>query len=1228
MALEWLNLPRVKLKELIGIHEFPVVVQAADVRALRNEPNNEDGVRDFIGGYLAFDERSRHALSTIVSSLSRPNSGGAFFLNGVFGSGKSHLLGLLTLLCDGIGHATFETTHPQFAPALNNFGRSFVVHLALDEYDAAKWPLEEIVQRELAAQWQDNYSEHLEIADTQSRREYFACLEEQLLARGCNSLFIGIDELSLFLSAKDHRELQADAAFLQFLGQRAGRSSACPLHIVAAIQKTVDDIGDIEAYSLSQIRDRFQTLPLSMAHIPSLISHRLITHKNPLALQTVCRESYDELSKALPRLDFGLQEWEALFPYHPATVGLLESIVARFFSRTRSAAIFCSHAAQQLMEADAPATTRVLPDALFDYLLPELENHPELHPLATVWQRWHNEASELAADAAERESLLRLMKTLLLWKIGGVAPTCVQIANAIALDAKLPNDGNYEYARVLLERLLGRGSHLAVERNAGESEDDGHHFADRYTIDLGTRISELARRHLKNALSELRPDDARVATYVVECCNAEPLPLSTLNEERLVNIFWRQAPREIAVQILLLRPSLEAIGNRVAMLQQPGARDDLLLLILPPFSRALLQPQTGIHDPQLIVWSPRTPTADEWQAAREATAAHLLLDDPQLLDNRRGRAILNHLKEARPQRATTVARLARRLLHEGTVQAGDNRVIEASELATGQSWHSALEAIAEFALPHVFPQFESVAPRARVLTPSNADQLCLEVLRRPAQEPYFAASLERIVRAIAEPLGIARADKGRWKITPLRDDLANEFKEFIQDGSTLGALNAHFSISRWGLKAEQISLAVCALLRSGEIIAHDGKGKLLTASQIGMPLQRNVHRLQPGQLLDEERWQQLQSVVALLTADKLGPLSFGEQQRARVFLEQAREELQTSGELLQARVRQLQRTLNHSPSQWPRVESTLQTVAGVVEALKESSDVTGLLRQATALDVAALSPALAHWHELQSQLESSHTEILNTHRLLSRDALNPPPELQSTRADILQRMEAGETVLQDENLPSICTDWRDSYARLYRDWHKAQHDAARWNSLRRLQNSDALRALQLLSTLRSRTFKQSSEIHAAIQEELRKHCPRDGSLLPGEATCNACGLRFAQRVTLRDVREIDSALTHASALFYRGLHEETATDFLARHNVSTPLLHWDGDAMQLLPQLSDEVLALLEEAFRPRRRVTRSYADLRVRFGGCRTRSDFQAAFAGWIDGDELLQENDEIELA
>jgi hypothetical protein len=1273
---------KLQISDCIAVRHFSSVVQSHDIRTLRNAHrasfrqtegvHKEDGeagpsqlaedsaIADFVGGYLGYDERSRHALESSIRSLAS-RSGGAFFFNGVFGSGKSHLLGLLALLCDRAGWDSFAESHPHLRPLLGEFGSSLTVHFSLDDYAASRNSLEEIFWRELQREWQGRFSDG-DSADGEtslaaqgevpsgSRAETFSNLEETLAAAGFDGLVLCIDEVSLFLAGREHHSLQNDAAFLQFLGQRTRRRGAgMPFWVFAALQKTVEDIGDLDSYAISQIRDRFVTLPLSLAHLPSLIERRLIVRRDAAALHRLCGESYDALSRALPRLDFGRDEWERLYPFHPATIALLKQIAPRFLSRTRSAMLFCAGAIDETM----PAVHRVLPARLFEYLEPELAAHPDLRPYATAWQNWKEAETEAARDADEAAALSALFQALILWKIAGSAPSIVQLVNAVALDAKLPGDGNYEYGRILLEKLRSYAP-VTVERREGE-------FTDRYTLDFGARVGEMARRFTANSLHNLAPRDGRIARYVRSCCRDVAFPLASL-ENAFAQPFWRNVPRGVQIEVADEPPAPDVLANRISALGAGGNSGDWLLFIVPPFTGA----ETEANDKHVAVWRdtlreamlradlpdaarwrnavtwwlPRMAGDDEWRLAREATAQHLLLSDPQLQDNRRGRAVLEYLKNGLAEREAALSRTALRLLREGMLITGGGAVIEAAELAGRENWNTTLEAIAEWALPSVFSRWHDVAPRLRVLTPGNADTLCLEILRRPADAPYFAASHERLARAVGEPLGVALEERGRWRIAAPREDLASAICSMVESEGqcTLATLEAHLSKSVWGLPAELTRIALCALVRSGQLAAIDARGHALAPGEIGMPLGRSIRSFGSGRLLDAEAWENVRRLTTILTGEDPGVRSFAAQESAGVSLVAWREDALAQAELTRARLHQLRRVLgagvsndstsNADTALWSRSEALIEALSRLLHTLEGLGLAVDKLERLAQWDIAELKKTLAEWDALNEKLESRHALLLEAYSVLTHPLLATPDELRPAREDLLARMATGEAVLDDETLPLVFVAWRESYNEAYAQWHGVQHAPARWNTLRRLAASDDLRALESLSCLTNRSFPQAQEMRELLAEENDKICAHDGRIIR-EPICPSCRLRLGERVTLREPNQLAAVLEQGRGAVIASLKEEPVRAHFSRSgSAATPVLEWaenDGALSELWPLLDGAALRALDEAFRPRRCVSRSFAALQQALTGCSTRHDYERAFAQWLDSGDNLQPDDEV---
>ncbi|RYG62963.1 hypothetical protein EON80_22110, partial [bacterium] len=178
-----------RLGELLAVNSFPAVIAGSDIAVYRKDPTSP-ATLDFVSGYLGFDARSHHALHSTLASLARPSSGGAFWFNGVFGSGKSHLLGLLSLLADGIGHEAFAASHPDCAQYLPSFQPRFCLHISLDEFDAAKLGLEEIFWLQMQRSWADRGLGELEVERIGSRVEAFSSLQNLLEQKGLTGLIV------------------------------------------------------------------------------------------------------------------------------------------------------------------------------------------------------------------------------------------------------------------------------------------------------------------------------------------------------------------------------------------------------------------------------------------------------------------------------------------------------------------------------------------------------------------------------------------------------------------------------------------------------------------------------------------------------------------------------------------------------------------------------------------------------------------------------------------------------------------------------------------------------------------------------------------------------------------------------------------------------------------------------------------------------------------------------
>jgi len=1210
------------MNTLIEVNDFPAVIAAANVKTLRL-PQNAPACSRFIKSYLGFDDHARFTLQTLINSLSK--SGGAYFINGVYGSGKSHLLGILTLLGDGLGHADFLQAHPQFATQISTFPKRFIVYFSLDEYDGSHLSLEEITWREIALRAQQLGFEidAFDPATSVSRSEQLLILEEKLQQQGYCGLQLCVDELSLFLGAKDHRSLQSEASWLQFLGQRAARESTFTLWCCFALQKEWQDVGDLEPYSLSQVRDRFQTLTLSMAHLPSLVKYRLVHQKDTNAIHQLCHQTYSELIRNWPQIEFGKTEWEELYPFHPATIELLEQVSSRFFSRTRSAVLFCSHALKRYIRESAANTDRIEAPQIFDYFKPEFSQYVELKELDRVWRVWEDAIPRLAQSETENKIYITLLKTLLLFRLSGHDVTCIQLANTLYKNLGLSAAENYQYVHQLLFRWCKEGDHLSVERG-------GNWQQDRFSVTLGQSIQQTVRRHTQRVLETLQSNDARIISHLLETCSDTIFPLKNLlSGTKRISIDWQNSPRQTEVGLWQQNTGVPLLNQLLNWRKNNDT--DIYLFLQLPFSDVRFPDLSQVperHKAALLLWQPRKPTADEWEFARETTARFMLHHDPGLRDNRRGRAVIRFLERDLTERARGVQHLMMRLYCEGRLTSGDKRYIEISELCHQRNWDVLIPTISSFALENLYPQFHTISPAVKVLSSSQVNQLDYKLLNQNSADIWWPASLDRPVRSIAVPLGLAAEDKGRWKYAAGNGELVAEIETALVDGALpVTALEAHFSASAWGILSPQFDLLLCGMLGAGRLEALDAQGKVLLAAQIKMPLARSIYAVRRAALMDSETWNRVCEIIEIITNQKSSQLSFSSQMRAAQMLREWRENTIAELELTNARLHQSQNTIDSAPALW---QNTTQTIDGIKVLLQElnKAETPVLLESAAALDGEFTKVLLQSWQELQNALDVHLTTILQSWRRLSNPQISLPENLISEKDVLVHQFLEGEKVLSNSQLLQDATAWDLKFQQQYRDWHQQQFTGQRWQKLRQFTHQSTLQALTKLAKVRRYPFPEHAQLILKLQTALRHQCPREGSLLAGEIACNHCQLRFGENVDLPDVENFSAQIKVAAQQVFNLFQSDEMKRHLQRDDAGRVLVNWNGQAELLLALLDERALAALEKALLPRRRFQRSIKELQNKLGNGGTRAELESTFTRWLEANDAVGAEDEIAIA
>ena len=645
-----------RIGDLVEIPEIKTVIQLED---LKDPQLSRMILETFVLTHEVLDN-----LKAILTSLSG-GEGRGIFLKGHFGSGKSHFLGMLSLLLRSPQSWEALTSQSQdlvdFERSLE--GRRFlVVEVSLVQYRASEF-LENIILRGIFKALGDESQARFD--EPEDRHAIFSRLKGSLKDRGYTGMVLLVDELSEFLRSKpDARAYNEDIRFLQYLGEEAG---TFPFWVIATLQEWIEETGEIHQDTFNKIKDRYRVrLSLGRAHIEELVSERLIRHKE--GADSRISALFDELKSYFPTFPVTRERFVRLYPVHPATSWLLDRLKA-LFSEHRGVVGFIHfrlkgdperHIQSRL---DSPVQELLTPEVIFDHFIDRIRERAETQVyVERVFEGYQEEIPELFQDQDQQKIALTAIKLLILFAISPsrFKYTVRHIAEMILFPiTPLDTDINYRFLHDILDRLAKEGSYVKVDPH-----DDP--LKSHYSIDLKADISGIMRRRIRHMTSQIFPEDRRLFTQLAPMVETPYLPLASWFERdrQHLTLQWQHTRRGGTLQ---LRQLDEVSAQEIDDLARQWVRseEDFFLMVGTPYRRGqqfrhikenLLPGIREKHPGMFLFWVP-TAFDDDPTLLKEVLAASLIRQDlsPDSSDkNKRSEGFLRAFIEGRKDRLIEV----------------------------------------------------------------------------------------------------------------------------------------------------------------------------------------------------------------------------------------------------------------------------------------------------------------------------------------------------------------------------------------------------------------------------------------------------------------------------------------------------------------------------------------------------------------------------------------------
>ena len=1186
-----MDIPR--LDRLISMRRFPPVVHPRHARELLAGACEAE-VAEWTGGYAITLPEHRQLLEDLLGSLAWRPAGCAALINGLYGTGKSHLLVLLHLLSALPASWTpFLETHPifrRFALPMQAH-RRLILHFSLDEY-GPRLALEDIVLREAA---QALEAAQILVPDAWqaggSRLDAWSALLDAMQAHGYDGLLLLVDELSLFLAGKSPARREADAAFLQFL---AGLTARAPVWLVGALQRNLSDVGALRTHSWRQVEDRFRRYTLSPQEIGRVLCNKLLRRDDPAAIRALVIE---RILPAAASVGYSAAELHASWPFHPEAVELLLAVTNNHLSPHRSAVELLQRIGDQLPER--PADRLITPLELLELAEDDLRGQAKL---ARCWSVAHLLAgwAERAPDPALARQAVRLLTLLHLAEL--TAP--VSRLRALLFDGTAAPA--IDVLSTALHAVRRLGAHLALARDADPA-------AEVFTLAVDDETGVLASLRMQEMRREFTPDDARVIELALQCCIDPAWPFGV--EESRLFLPWRGSERPALLTWLPVL-SMEAVARAFEAL--PAGKADAQVLLHWPGAPADLSGWrqatallAGPHAGTLLLWLPRSLRPAEHELWTEYAAWLRAARDAAPPVSAREKRARQRCQERADELRPAVEASVRAVYQDGQWLSarGDARTpVQRDSLAAG---------LAEMLAPGFdalfpgFPAGDGVPSRAAL-------QLLTQQIIEPGEAHFDPHSLlGDYLNRFALPLGCAEVKDAVARVTPPHWELLAPLLAQAAAGPLRlpDALHA-LQCPPLGLSAEQARLVVFAAARTGALQPLDGFVQPLDPAHL--PLSRSDALVFLG--VPTAAHPRHHALIRMLAAhwelpDNPWPLACSQvERRLRAWITAWTPRIPE----LRGMMAEWGERLQTAPWAWQASERALAALdamqSGQLDALLDA------LGDGEAIGALAALDLLATWWRARKE------QVF----LLSHAPGGVAPTEIAWLREQLSRGEGCAALLVE--LDARLAHLLDHYTAAYRRWHADAFGEQAVMALRAAFETAEFRAVKLLARLPLAPPASASRCLELLAQARANFCPGLLARLAEEGCCARCRLPLDSPSPLPDPATIralaeqgvrEYADLTARDPWFATIHERLSrapADIAPRVAI---LLGWclEHGARPLLDALDDRTLAWLCRDQRPAGQ--RHTAQVRAILHGRElTLAEARGTLLAWLDPQSELSDD------
>jgi hypothetical protein len=484
----------IKYGDLIQFEHIESVIQLLDA-------GRPDEAKKLVATYVISDDMADRISKLMVPQLSFDDSVDhkGVLIVGNYGTGKSHLMSVLSLVAEDAAYAPM-IRHSRVAEAVAPIaGRFKVLRI---EVGGLEMSLRQIITRKLE-DFLDKFGIAFAFPSAADELDNKASLEAMMTAFHESfpdkGLLLVVDELLEYLQSRKGHELILDLAFMRQIGEI---TKQLRFRFVAGVQEAIFDGGRFEhvADSMRRVNERFTQILIDRQDVSFVVSARLL--KKTVDQQNKIREYLKPFSKFYGSMNERIDEYVRLFPVHPDYLKTFEQI---HFTEKRGALKTIEAAMLSMLDQDVPSDRPQLIcyESFWDTVKanPTLRADPSIKDVYRVAEVLESKVEQSFTKPAYKPMARRIVKALAVRRLTtgdiyvSIGPTVEELRDSLCLyqpgfdDMPDPADDLLTAVQMALNELIKTVNGQFISK----SEDNRQYFFDlKKDVDYDAQIDNRA----------------------------------------------------------------------------------------------------------------------------------------------------------------------------------------------------------------------------------------------------------------------------------------------------------------------------------------------------------------------------------------------------------------------------------------------------------------------------------------------------------------------------------------------------------------------------------------------------------------------------------------------------------------------------------------------------------------------------------------------------------------